>query len=158
MNCECPYCGSEMEQDMPDAVLLEEDRTLVWPGGMMRLTEAETVVMRKLFAAHPNNVTTERIADAIGLELHDDYCVSDKTVHVTICKLRKKFKAAGAPINIPYSPGHGAGYCLDSTSVQIRGKRTESDHYDVHLKSIAERAEDLASIAAKAAAKLRSAA
>lgn len=92
----CHNCGVDLERDIApiaigEYVMQGEGYPLFWNDKMVRLTRTESAIVWSLMKAFPRAVRTEVLNNRAG-------CDADiNTPAVLICRLRKKFRAAGIP-------------------------------------------------------------
>lgn len=102
----CPCCGSDIENADRPIISLDTNKLLAG-AEVIKLSKREAEFMYALIGAMPMPLRRERIvANVFGAQELED---PEKSVHVYICKLRKKIKKAGLSIRTVW----GTGYALE---------------------------------------------
>jgi hypothetical protein len=101
----CPCCGQLLE--IPGRIMFwEEELLAVRANVLVYLGRPDFAILRTLFDAWPRRVPADFIYESVwgNEEMNED------TIHVTICKLRKKIAPLG--LLIPHSLKNAASYAL----------------------------------------------
>lgn len=112
MACICPLCENVIPQ--PDKLRFVPEANLVlWPTGHVQLTEAQFLILHKIFKMYPRPISTERLAMHYYINHRSvDDPPGDDVIRVQISFIRKKLRNANAPFELPPLSGCGIGYSV----------------------------------------------